>query len=307
VISPQIAGKTAASADSAPPGHTFAPRKEAAATPQERTMTRGTAGRTGRLAIALGLAGISAAAGAADAALALGDGTRQPWISELRVDQQGTDTDEYVEIAGDAGASLAGVWLLAIGDGGSDVGGVVEMAINLSAWSLGTGGFLVARESSFGTTAFGGRTLSVASGATDAVIGSGDSMNLENADNVTYLLVQGFTGAVGNDLDADNDGTLDARPWTSIIDAVAFLRSGSKEPVYADVRVGPVELSGTSGMPPHAWRADSGWQVGSYASWEHDTPGAPAQAAPAPGAITGAAMLLLRPGRRRRTAPRRAA
>jgi hypothetical protein len=270
-------------------------------------MTRGTAGRTGRLAIALGLAGFSATADAADAALTLQEGTRQPWISELRVDQQGSDTDEYVEVAGAPGASLAGVWLLAIGDGGSDVGGVVEMAINLSAWSLGTGGFLVARESSFGTTAFGGRTLSVASGATDAVIGSGDSMNLENADNVTYLLVQGFTGAAGNDLDADNDGTLDVRPWTSIIDAVAFLRSGSKEPVYADVRVGPIELSGTSDMPPHAWRADSGWQVGGYASWEHDTPGAPAQAAPAPGAITGAAMLLLRPGRRRRTAPRRAA
>ena len=174
MISRQIAGKTAASGDSAPPGHTFAPRKEAAATPQERTMTRGTAGRTGRLAIALGLAGISAAAGAADAALALGDGTRQPWISELRVDQQGADTDEYVEIAGDAGASLAGVWLLAIGDGGSDVGGVVEMAINLSAWSLGTSGFIVARASSFGATAFGGRTLSVASGAADVAAAVAD-------------------------------------------------------------------------------------------------------------------------------------
>lgn len=274
---------------------------------RERTMKAGMAGTTGTLATALGLAGLTATARAADAALSLGDGARQPWISELRVDQQGADTDEYVEIAGTPGASLAGTWILAIGDGGSDVGGVVEMAINLSAWSLGANGFLVARESSFGTTAFGGRTLSVASGATDAVIGSGDSMNLENADNVTYLLVQGFTGAVGTDLDADNDGTLDATPWTTLLDSVAFMRSGSKEPVYSDVRVGPIDLSGTSGMPPHAWRAESGWQVGGYGSWDLDTPGAPAQAAPAPGAITGAALLLVRPGRRRRTAPRRAA
>ena len=270
-------------------------------------MKAGTAGTTGTLAIALGLAGLTATARAADAALALGDGTKQPWISELRVDQQGADTDEYVEIAGTPGASLAGVWILAIGDGGSDIGGVVEMAINLSAWSLGTNGYLVARESSFGTTVFGGRTLSVASGATDAVIGSGDSMNLENADNVTYMLVQGFTGAVGTDLDTDNDGTLDATPWATLLDSVAFMRSGSKEPVYADVRVGPIDLSGTSGMPPHAWRAESGWQVGGYGSWDLDTPGAPAQAAPAPGAITGAALFLVRPGRRRRTAPRRAA
>ena len=270
-------------------------------------MKAGTAGTKGTLAIALGLAGLTATARAADAALSLGDGTKQLWISELRVDQQGADTDEYVEISGTPGASLAGIWILAIGDGGSDIGGVVEMAINLTAWSLGTNGFLVARESSFGTTVFGGRTLSVASGATDAVIGSGDSMNLENADNVTYMLVQGFTGAVGTDLDTDNDGVQDATPWAALLDSVAFMRSGSKEPVYSDVRVGPIELSGTSGMPPHAWRAESGWQVGGYATWDLDTPGAPALAAPAPGAITGAALLLVRPGRRRRTAPRRAA
>lgn len=38
----------------------------------------------------------------------------------------------------------------------------------------------------------------------------------------TYLLVDGFSGASGDDLDSDNDGTLDSTPWTSVIDSVGL-------------------------------------------------------------------------------------
>jgi hypothetical protein len=227
-----------------------------------------------------GLAGSAAgdAAGAPTHALRL---------SEIRVDQQGADTDEYFEVSGRPTASLAGIWFLAIGDSGTDPGGVVEAAIDLSAWSLGPNGRLVAREASFGSTMLGGAALSVHADATDAVVGKGDSINLENSDSVTYLLVRQFTGSAGADLDADNDGTLDGTPWAELLDAVAFVRAGAAEPVYASVRVGPVQLSATGGMPPHAWLADDGWRVGEYGSWSADTPGAP-PAVPAPGA---AAML----------------
>ena len=222
-------------------------------------------------------------------------------LTELRVDHQGADTDEYVEVSGPPGASLAGCWFVAIGDGASDVGGVVELALDLGAWSLGGNGCLVAREASFGTTAFGGRNLRVHADATDVVVGTGDSMNLENADSVTYLLVRGFSGTVGADLDTDNDGTLDVTPWAEVLDSVAFVRSGSKDPVYSATRLGPADLSATGGMPPHGWRDAKGWHVGGYASWDEDTPGAPSDVpvpAPGVGATLAAALVTGAPRRR---------
>lgn len=241
-------------------------------------------------------AGVAGSAGDAGAA----GPTHAMRLSEIRVDQSGADTDEYFEVFGRAGASMAGIWFLAIGDSGTDPGGIVEAAIDLSAWSLGSNGRLVAHEASFGSTAFGGAVLTVHPDATRAVIGSGDSINLENSDSVTYLLVRQFTGSVGADLDPGNDGTLDETPWTELLDAVSFVRSGPPEPVYADVRVGPISLSATGGMPPHAWLADDGWRIGEYASWSADTPGG-APAVPAPGgaaALVAAAIATTRSRRR---------
>ncbi|MEM6363779.1 MAG: lamin tail domain-containing protein [Planctomycetota bacterium] len=45
--------------------------------------------------------------------------------------------------------------------------------------------------------------------------------NFENG-TVTILLVEGFTGSVGDDVDTDNDGLLEPTvPWTAVIDSVA--------------------------------------------------------------------------------------
>ncbi len=229
-------------------------------------------------------------------------------LTEIRVDQQGTDSDEYFEISGTPGASLAGCWFIAIGDGASDPAGVVEMAINLGTWALGANGCLVAHEATFGTVAFNGRTLQVHPDAANVTVGTGDSLNFENSDSVTYLLVSGFAGTVGADLDTDNDGVLDLTPWTTVIDSVAFVRAGSRDPVYSEARLGPVDLTATGGMPPHGWRDAKGWHAGGYASWSEDTPGTSA-AIPAPGAaVTLAAALAAgrprrrgEPGRRGRT------
>lgn len=204
-------------------------------------------------------------------------------LSEIRVDQQGADADEYFEIAGSSGASLNGWWFVAIGDSASDSGGIVEMAVNLSAYSLGGNGYFVGHEASFGGTVFEDRTLNIDAAASHAAFGTGDSLNFENSDNVTYMLVRSYTGTVGVDLDTNNDGLLDATPWVELADSVAFLATSSTDLVYSATRVGPIALSGTGGMPPHAAWTGMNWEIGGYSSWSLDSPGT-GSAVPGPGA-----------------------
>jgi hypothetical protein len=194
-------------------------------------------------------------------------------LSEIRGDQSGADTDEYFEISGDPYASLNGWWFLAIGDSGTDTGGVIEMAVNLSAYSLGANGYFVGHESTFGTGVFQGQSLTVHPKAAHATIGSGDSLNFENLDNVTYMLVRGFAGSVGTDLDTNNDGVFDVLWWTDLADSVSFISLTSTDLFYSTNTVGPVSYTGTAGMPAHAWWSGSSWEAGLFSSWELDTPG----------------------------------
>ena len=51
----------------------------------------------------------------------------------------------------------------------------------------------------------------------------------------TFLLVDNFTGAAGDDLDANDDGTFDVTPWDSIIDGVSAVDGDANADVnYAD-------------------------------------------------------------------------
>jgi hypothetical protein len=80
-----------------------------------------------------------------------------------------------------------------IGDG-SGGSGTVEAIVSLDGKVIGANGFFLAAESSF--------SLGTANLTT--------SLNFENSENVTHLLVSNFTGANGDDLDTDDDGLLDA-------------------------------------------------------------------------------------------------
>ena len=95
------------------------------------------------------------------------------------------------------------------------------------------------------------------------------TLNFENSDNVTHLLVEGFTGASGDDLDTDDDGVLDVLPWTQVIDAVSLVETTdftASERFYAGslgfTDVGP---DGTF-VPAHAFRCLTSlfdWRIGS--------------------------------------------
>lgn len=127
-------------------------------------------------------------------------------MNEIRIDQPSTDNDEFFELYGTPGASLDGLTYLVIGDG-TGGSGVIEEAVSLTGQVIPGTGFFVAAEATF--------TLGVADLTT--------SLNFENSDNVTHLLVAGFSGAVGDDLDTDDDCVLDVTPWTGVTDAVALI------------------------------------------------------------------------------------
>jgi len=207
-------------------------------------------------------------------------------INEIRIDQPGADTNEYFELTGRAGESLHGLSYIVIGDSGAN-GGVIEAVINLTGHSISASGFFVAGEASF------------ALGTADLTTG----LNFENGDNVTHLLVSGFSGANGNDLDAGDDGILDATPWTSIIDSLALIETiGSGDPVYSAVQAGP----DGGFVPGHAFRspdATGSWQIGPFSIIAgRDTPGFANISEPASLALFGLGLVCLASFRRHRSA-----
>jgi len=186
-------------------------------------------------------------------------------ISEIRIDQWGTDVDEYVELSGAPGESLAGLTYLVIGDGigGS---GCIDAVVDLEGQAIQAGGYFVAAESTF--------TLGVSDLTTD--------LRFENSDNVTHLLVQGFSGSEGDDLDTDDDGVLDETPWDALLDLIALVEE-ENPPSETEYHYGPPSI-GPDGpyVPGHVYRCDEGWEIALFdVQAGDDTPGAANPCGPA--------------------------
>ena len=113
-------------------------------------------------------------------------------ITEVVWDHVGSpDTHEYVELWASPGASLSSYRIVVL-DGSANPGQILNVV------TPGT--------------------------ANDAGFWSSGSLTppLESP-TFTVLLVSGFTGSEGQDLDGENDGSLDVEPWTlPVVDGVAF-------------------------------------------------------------------------------------
>jgi len=176
-----------------------------------------------------------------------------PELSEIRVDQPGPDNDEYFEIQGPPGFPLDGLTLITIGDGAGG-SGVIEAVVGLNGQVLDPSGFFVAAENTF--------TLGVPNLIT--------TLNFENTDNVTHVLVQGFSGLINQDLDTNNDGVLDILPWAGVVDAVGMVLQpnppATTEWAYG-ASLGFVDI-GPDGTfaPGHVYRCqpENAWQIGAF-------------------------------------------
>ncbi|MFT7676349.1 MAG: hypothetical protein ACI8QC_000319 [Planctomycetota bacterium] len=173
-------------------------------------------------------------------------------INEIRIDQGGSDNDEYAEIMAGPGTNLTGLTYIVIGDGATGPGSF-DNVTSLDGFIVPASGIFVMAEATF--------TIGVA----DATV----NLNFENSDNVTHLLVAGYDGTT-TDIDTDDDGVQDVTPWTAVIDGLALI----EDPVGGDPTYWPTTL-GPDGsfVPAHAIRCASGWAIGEF-SIVLDTPGA---------------------------------
>lgn len=179
-------------------------------------------------------------------------------INEARIDQSGTDTDEYFELYADGMSygDLSIYTYIVIGDGAGGMG-VIENVTGLTG-SLNAGEFLLVAED--------GDTFGVVA---DIIA----TMNFENGDNVTHMLVQDFTGSNGDDLDTNDDGVFDSTPWSAIIDDFA-LSEFMGDLIYSSNTI----TTGTGFVAAHVYRDVDGvagvWQAGAFDPlFGNDTPG----------------------------------
>jgi len=216
------------------------------------------------------VAGVSDTPGAANPEC---KGSRVPIvISEIRIDEPGTDNSEYFELSGTPGASLGDLTYIVIGDGAAAAGsGVVESITPLAGQVMNANGLFLVVESTF-----------VLPGIPDLVATGAASLNFENNDNVTHMLVRNFTGTNQQDLDTNNDGVLDITPWTEIVDWVSLVKTSLAAPRagdewwYSPIRVGP---DGTF-VPGHAYRCqpNGDWQIGLFVVGSLDSADTPGSA-----------------------------
>ena len=166
-----------------------------------------------------------------------------------------TTTNNYFELAGPAGESLDGLTVLSIS--GEFEPGEITFAIDLSGSSIPADGFFLA---------------------------GGDDMAWPGVDLVTgidyfgspqsFVLVEGFTGTQGDDIDTDNDGTPETTPWTSILDSVSLI-DGDQD---MDFQYGGGDVVGPNGNfpPAHIFRENDmagAWMMGEFGDLSFDTPG----------------------------------
>jgi hypothetical protein len=157
-------------------------------------------------------------------------------INEFVADHVGADTYEYVEVFGTPNTNLTGWSIIEIeADAGASTG-FVDRIMPLT--STDVNGF-------------------------DTVIATAT----ENG-SLAYYLVQDMVGTVGQDLDVNNDGILDIRPWTIALDSI------SKRDVTTDVAYTPISLDPTFGNPlpfpttvGGASRLPNGQNTGSINDW----------------------------------------
>ena len=174
-------------------------------------------------------------------------------INEVAINPPGTSDGnyEYIEIinAGGGAASLQGLALVLLrsndGNGPTALGTITE-AWDLGAYVSGANGLLLLGNNyPVGDIPWGRyvdpqtQIADPEAPATQTPVrwsGMGDD-DIGSNNGFTLLLVQNYTGTIGQDLDTNNDGVLDVKPWASIKDSVGFDQTNGNGKSYAQAKI----------------------------------------------------------------------
>jgi len=155
----------------------------------------------------------------------------------------GDNGREFIELISDTpNYAMTDLWIVIIEGDGTLVPGTIDQALPLGLFFTGSNTLFLWRDAitNLVPTPDLATSIHVADFTPD----------IENGAN-TFLIVSGFTGSVGQDLDADNDGVLDFQPWTQVLDAVAW-QDGNSGRVYA-AQLGGVEFRDLGSWTPDAY------------------------------------------------------
>ncbi|MDA8744251.1 lamin tail domain-containing protein [Rubripirellula amarantea] len=130
-------------------------------------------------------------------------------INEFRVNSSGGSITDFIELVGDPNSGFAGYSLVLIS--GEFSPGSIDDIVDLSSGIADANGFLLITDD--GT--------SVATDPGDVLDASFNPFGSPQ----TILIVEGLlpTAAAGDDLDTDDDGTLDTVPWTSVLASLSII------------------------------------------------------------------------------------
>lgn len=165
-----------------------------------------------------------------------GGGAAGPKLNEFSASTTGTDV-EYVEVSGTPDTDYSTYTILEIEGDSTSATGTVDEVISV------------------GTTDANGFWL-----------GNLPANALENG-TISLLLVQNFTGALGDDLDTNDDGVLDVTPWDTITDAVSVNDGGAGDLTYGAPELGPNYDGVSSFAPGGASRIPDGFDTESATDW----------------------------------------
>ncbi len=126
--------------------------------------------------------------------------------SPASLDDLSNNFVELFQTSGNANVSLNGLSLIVVSSNPNRIGSI-DFAVDLSTAQTDANGFVLIADD--------GSTATISSG--DVVLPNFDLFGSPS----TFLLVTGFSGAEGNDLDSNNDGVLDTTPWTSVLDSIS--------------------------------------------------------------------------------------
>lgn len=129
------------------------------------------------------------------------------------------NNEEYVELISDTKgiAGMNGLTLLMLDAAAPGLGQIME-AIPLSGLSTGANGLTLIGDAYDNGTPYGAEVSALTNREDPSGYDAGDIAR--NNDGFVMLIVRDFTGVRGQDLDSDDNGGLETKPWAAVLDAV---------------------------------------------------------------------------------------